>query len=128
MTEANGQTSLTFQQIVENVTPKMRGGPTWQSKVLSDRIKCNDGESLSIQASRTAYCTPREDAGPYLDLEVGFPSVKPPDSMMEYCEDPDKPTDTVYGYVPVAVIQEFIDLHGGEKADQPDLVSTESNR
>ena len=102
---------LTFQQIVENKNFTMYG----RVKDKNIRIICNDGESLSIQAHKEAYCTPRANKGPYTHLEVGYPSVKPPDSMMEFCEDSDKPTDTVYAYVPVTVIQEFIDLHGGEK-------------
>lgn len=116
MTKDNNQTTLTFQQILKNETPSMHRFGVYESKELTDRIECNDGESLSIQASQFAYCTPRTDRGMYTKLEVGFPSVRPQERMMKFCENPDKPTDTVYGYVPVAVIQEFIDLHGGEKA------------
>lgn len=36
---------------------------------------------------------------------------------MEYCENPENPTDTVYGYVPIEVIEEIITKHGGIKND-----------
>ena len=32
---------------------------------------------------------------------------------MDYCEDETKPTGTVYGYVPCAVVNEVIKKHGG---------------
>lgn len=84
-------------------------------KLQNPRIICVDEESLSVQASEFAYCSPRDNFGPYTQVEVGFPSVEPQESMMEYCEEPDKPTETVYGYVPIEIVQEFIQLHGGIK-------------
>lgn len=32
---------------------------------------------------------------------------------MEYAENPDEPTDTVYGYVPVSVVEAVINSRGG---------------
>jgi hypothetical protein len=32
---------------------------------------------------------------------------------MQYCEDPQDPTGTVYGYVPVQVVTNVIVKHGG---------------
>lgn len=34
---------------------------------------------------------------------------------MQYAEDEDRPTATVYGYVPVSVVEALIDKHGGIK-------------
>ena len=79
---------------------------------LAKRITCNDGFSLSVQASWGAYCVPRTNIGPWDQVEVGFPSDKP-ELIMEYAEDPDRPTDTVYGYVPVHLVERLIELHGG---------------
>ncbi len=117
MTIANGKTKLTFKEIVAGEHGNSDAIPNglYLGSPVAERIECVDGESLSVQADCNKYCTPRSNEGPYTHLEVGYPSVKPPGSMMEYCEDPSKPTDTVYGYVPVAVIQEFIDAHGDEK-------------
>ena len=33
--------------------------------------------------------------------------------LMPYCEDPDDPTETVYGYVPSQVVTTVIAKHGG---------------
>ncbi len=56
-------------------------------KPISPAIECQDGATVSVQASRTHYCTPRTDTGPYSHVEAGFPSVNPPDSWMKYAEE-----------------------------------------
>ncbi len=85
-------------------------------KENAPRLTMANGESLSVQASRTHYCSPREDAGPYSKVEVGFPSVAPPDSWAEYFdgdwENEDR-TGSVYGYVPIELVAEFIEANGG---------------
>jgi hypothetical protein len=78
-----------------------------------ERIVCADGVSLSVQASDCHYCTPRDDAGPYTHVEVGYPSVVPPRSWMQYAEDRQHPRGTVYGYVPIEMVVRFIKRHGG---------------
>lgn len=80
---------------------------------MYDRLVCKDGESVSVQASRYSYSTPRDNSGPYTHVEAGFPSVNPPQSWMEFCEDSDRPTETVYGYMPIALVDEFVTAHGG---------------
>lgn len=76
---------------------------------LAKRITCQDGFSLSVQATHGAYCSPRKNLGPWYEVEVGFPSAEP-ELILSYAEQPEKPTDTVYGYVP-------IELHGGMKQE-----------
>ena len=83
---------------------------------LTKRIECNDGFSISVQGSEFAYCKPREPDADYYEVECGFPSEKP-DLIMGYAERPEDPTGTVYGYVPINLVQELIDLHGGIKSD-----------
>ena len=79
----------------------------------SPRLVCADGFNMSVQASRFTYCSPREDdAFPYTAVEVGFPSERE-ETLMPYAEDSDKPTDTVYGFVPVVVVEAIIEKHGG---------------
>lgn len=80
-----------------------------------DRVTCADGTSLSVQASRCMYATPRNDVGPYTHVEVGFPSVPPPETWREFCDSGpvDDPTSFVYGYVPVHLVRAFIAAHGG---------------
>ena len=91
------------------------GTPVSERGAVVSRIVCKDGTSLSVQASFGHYCTPRNDEGPWTAVEVGFPSACPPESWAEYAEDWNNPLDTVYGYVPVQMVQHFISLHGGEK-------------
>ena len=85
------------------------------------RIILADGESVSVQANEYCYCHPRSDMSwsdldyydvPYYEYEIGFPSFVASE-WMEYAEQSEKPTDTVYGYVPVDLVQKVLDTHGG---------------
>lgn len=80
------------------------------------RLVCADGLTLSVQASAVHYCTPREDAAWYWAVEVGFPTVPVPE-LLPYAEDADRPTKTVYGYVPVELVEQIITTHGGIAAE-----------
>lgn len=86
-------------------------------KEIAPPVKCQDGAVLSVQAGRMYYCSPRSDYGPYSHVEVGYPSVEPPETWKPYFED-DWETDDrlggVYAYVPVELVREFIEAHGGE--------------
>ena len=87
-------------------------------KPVAARIVCVDGATLSVQASSLHYCSPREDVGPYDAVEVGFPSIAPPRSWKSYAEGGKCSTDTVYGYVPVVLVQRFIKRHGGIRSGE----------
>tara|TARA_B100001094_G_scaffold315935_1_gene356539 strand:+ start:5189 stop:5497 length:309 start_codon:yes stop_codon:yes gene_type:complete len=88
-------------------------------------VKCADGFSMSVQASRRNYNSPRDDLGPYTEVEVGFPSSYDY-HLHQYAEDPDKPTETVYGYVPADTVIMCIDSHGGMvEGELPPLVKTD---
>jgi len=77
------------------------------------RIVCQDGFSMSVQAHAGAYCSPREcDAVRYNQVEVGFPSDPEP-LLINYAENPDHLTQTVYGWVPATVVGLVIARHGG---------------
>jgi len=76
------------------------------------RVKCKDGFTMSVQASSVAYCSPRIDDGKYYKVEVGFPSQKE-SLLLKYAEEPEDPTNTVYGYVPVNTVYLVITKHGG---------------
>ena len=74
---------------------------------------------MSIQGSSFHYSTPREDDGPYTEVEVGYiedgkgNQIVPPDTWKQYAES-GFPSD-VYAYVPINLVQEFCDKHGGIK-------------
>ena len=80
---------------------------------LRPHIKCADGFTISVQASKGHYCSPRVDGDVRYDkVELGFPSIEE-SLIMGYAEDPDEPTDTVYGYVPIEIVNKLIEKHGG---------------
>ncbi len=89
-------------------------------KPVLNRITCNDGVSLSVQASKFHYCEPRLNEGPYKAVEVGYPSIDPPDSWEEYFDGnwEDDRTGSVYGYVPIDMVERFIVDHGGLKTGE----------
>lgn len=91
-------------------------------KPLNPKIKFNNGGSASIQASRTHYSEPRNNVGPYTSMEIGYPSegTEIPDSLLKYEETSQhgkgegfNPYDSIYAYVPVSVVKEFIEANGG---------------
>ncbi len=82
-------------------------------KKLSKRICCLDGASVSVQASSLHYSTPRSNVGPYTHAEVGFPTVDPDEELLSYAEDKEHPKETVYGFVPLRLIVDYINSHGG---------------
>ena len=82
-------------------------------KKKNTAVQCDDGFIMSVQASSYAYCSPRVDnAARYHEVEVGYPSEVEP-LLIPYAENPSKPTETVYGYVPVNTIYLIITKHGG---------------
>lgn len=77
------------------------------------RIKCKDGFTVSVQAGEYLYCRPRiNGADEYERVELGFPSAED-ELIIDYAEDPDDPTETVYCYVPIDIVVKLIEKHGG---------------
>jgi hypothetical protein len=68
---------------------------------------------MSVQAHDGAYCSPRIDnAEKYTEVEIGFPTHPEP-ILVPWAESPAEPTQTIYGYVPVEVVNTVIAKHGG---------------
>lgn len=79
---------------------------------MKPRLHCADGFSVSVQANRFCYCTPRVDnASHYSSVELGYPSMAD-ELITDYAEDTNY-TNTVYGYVPVHIVDALIKKHGG---------------
>lgn len=77
------------------------------------RVVCKDGFSISIQANQLAYCYPRSNsADRYQQVELGYPNI-PDKLILEYAEEPLRPLNTVYGYVPVTIVDQLLEKHGG---------------
>jgi hypothetical protein len=81
--------------------------------LVRDRVMCEDGYSVSIQGGTAFhYCEPRKHANEYAKVELGFPSAAD-ELIMPYAESEDDPTGSVYGYVPIEIVERLIELHGG---------------
>ncbi len=116
-------------------------GPHDAIPLVRPRIKCADGFNISAQANGYTYCEPRvtqyEHDGhweievldrfgiyptgefesksaftPYDMIELGFPSEEEPD-ILDYIDGSNDPTNEVYGYVPVDVVDKVLKKHGG---------------
>ena len=74
-------------------------------KPLSDLVECADGTTLSVQASKYHYCTPRDNQGPYTTVEVWCASSDV--TEFEYSEEDPS------AYVPIEDVVRFIENHGG---------------
>ena len=82
------------------------------------QIVCTDGFTMSVQVGYSLYSTPKKVAKRYSAVEIGYPSEHEP-LIEEYAEcytfeelDIDF-TDTVYGYVPVKLVDKVLKKHGG---------------
>jgi hypothetical protein len=67
---------------------------------------CADGTMLSIQASKTHYCSPKNDIGPYTEVEVWNVSA---DEVPDFEYSKEEPS----AYVDINSVVAFIDRHGG---------------
>lgn len=82
-------------------------------QVVRPRVKCADGYTVSVQAGDACYSSPREDDANHFDkVELGYPSDEDSE-LIEYAVDKDRPCDTVYGYVPVELVDGVLAKHGG---------------
>ena len=95
-------------------------GPLINHMLTSTRlpkIVCEDGFTMSVQVGYSLYSTPKKVAKRYSAVEIGFPSEHEP-LIEEYAEtfhqeDETDYTDTVYPYVPVAIVDKVLKKHGG---------------
>ena len=86
-------------------------------------VVCKDGFVMSVQCGQSLYSSPRDVAKRYSEVEIGFPSA--PESLIaEYADDweierDDDPKlcETVYGYVPVKLVNKVLKKHGGIDED-----------
>lgn len=106
--------ATTHEKLLRFMSPNDRVSGEYRVLETLPRIKCRDGFSMSCQAGYGLYCSPRDNIGDWSKIEVGFPSEEEA-LLMEYAEEPNKPTETVYGYTPVSVVAQVIDKHGGSE-------------
>lgn len=80
--------------------------------VTRPRVLCADGFTVSVQAGCGIYSTPHGNADAYTHVELGYPSRKE-EALLKYAENRKLPTDTVYAYVPVELVDKVLEAHGG---------------
>lgn len=121
-----------LQQMVQDYRQGLPPMPVFRGGYIT----CTDGFTMSVQASSGSYCAPRDNRGPYFEVEIGYPSKKE-ELIWDYMEGPSwyyedengdyqeytdeeyeeakvrKCTDTVYPFVPVSVVRAVIKKHGG---------------
>ena len=112
MTDAEIVAELNRRLMSAPVTQLPRGLGEYKRPVA--QMRCADGFSVSVQAHRGAYCIPRDNTGPWIAFELGFPSAPMPE-LAEYCDgdNPATATETVWGWVPVDRVAAVIAGHGG---------------
>ena len=106
-----------------NSDRKYRGIDGTITMIVNPYVVCKDGFTFSAQASSTHYSSPRDYVDEYTEIEIGFPSAPEP-LIAEYAEDwevegDDDPRlcETVYGYVPVKLVNKVLKKHGGIDED-----------
>ncbi len=131
--ETEQERAARFRLIAREYTEKMAEAGIWvitpppdsePYQIHREKAECVDGFHMSVQASRGHYSCPRNNTGPYSEVEVGFPSereslldpfVEPAGWADDDCTITKEPewTETVYPYVPTEVVEEVIEKHGG---------------
>jgi len=81
--------------------------PGYSHKELAPIVKCKDNVTLSVQASEFHYSSPRDNYGPYTEVEVWC--VRDAAEVTEFDYSDDDPS----AYVPIEQVVQFIDNHGG---------------
>lgn len=79
----------TLEKLQARLNTPVRLLSGYEHKELAERVVCKDGTTISVQASFHHYCTPRSNLGPYTHVEVWSAQV------------------------PIEVVAQFIDNHGG---------------
>lgn len=81
---------------------------------LVPSVVCKSGFTFSMQASRFHYCEPRDDIGPWTEVELSALSKHMPllDSYAHDATD-DNNSNTIYGWVPLKEVAELVLKEGG---------------
>lgn len=87
-------------------------------KPIAQAVTLKDGTFMSVQGSSGHYCTPQDDHGPYLSLEVLIQlGRKAPRSWSAYDTSGEpkrgRGGNGPHGYVPIRKIETLISRRGG---------------
>lgn len=82
-----------------------------------DHVVCASGLKFSAQASETHYCTPKDNEGPYTEVEIGRLS-EPVEKFEPFRESDCGQKYIVYAWVPMRIVFDVIDDNGGQVGGQ----------
>jgi len=100
-------TLVKLQAMLMQPVVEYRPGLTF--KPITPLVRCADGTSLSVQASESHYSCPRENYGPYTEVEVWCIRSINKVEVLEFEYDDDEPS----AYVNINSVVAYIDRHGG---------------
>ncbi len=107
-------TKTTVQKLQAHLSaPEIELLPEYFVKQQAKSVVCVDGTSLSVQASEMHYCTPRNNQGPYTEVEVWC--IKNMPAPIKEIEEFPYSYEAPSAYVPIEAVAQFIDAHGGFK-------------
>lgn len=114
---------MTFRDWLNKQTVDRRGrvknGISLVTKnYLFEELKLKDGLSLSVQASDSHMCSPREtirDNSEYEEVEVYSHGVYV-NELIHFASE----SEFTYGYVPVELMEELVEKHGGIEENNGD--------
>ena len=105
-----------MRKVITESFDEMDDSDSKESKITK-KVHFNNGGSISVLASSSHYCEPRNDNGPYTKFELGYPSkdTKLPQSLLKYQEQSSitDPYDNIFPYVPVRILMKLADMNGG---------------
>lgn len=101
------------KQTVERYNRVKNGISLVTKNYLFEELELNDDLSLSVQASDSHMCSPREtikDNSEYEEVEVYSHGIYV-NELIHFASE----TMFTYGYVPVELMEELVEKHGGIK-------------
>jgi len=76
---------MNLQEFFEKTNDIRTFDDNYSFQKIRPRIVCKDGTFLSVQGSEGHYCSPRRNSiAFYEEVEVGYPSIRPPESWKQY--------------------------------------------
>ncbi len=94
---------------------------TYEIDSLTPHVMCQDGFTMSVQAGKGLYSSPRDTSDYYEEVEVGYPS-EDESSLEDYADG-----TGVYAYVPCSIVDEIIEKHGGIDVEFHNEATTEGS-
>ena len=106
------QIKTTLDQLSNHAGGTVMDVAGMQIRMSAPVIWLADDSKMSVQAGEYLYSKPSTDFAVFTHVEVGFPSFNPPETWMQYAEDQDDPQKTIYAYIPIGLVLDYINMIG----------------